>query len=85
MEQETKYELVKFNEDGLELEVTVSPKEETIWMTQGDIGKLFGKARNTITEHIKKIYDDNELDENLTCRKNRHVRYEGIIYIYIYI
>lgn len=26
MNQETKYQLVKFNEDGLELEVTVSPK-----------------------------------------------------------
>ena len=55
----------------------MSPKEETIWLTQEEIGKLFGKARNTITEHINKVYKNKELDENLTCRKNRQVRFEG--------
>ena len=49
--------------------MNVSPKEETIWLTQEEIGKLFDKARNTITEHINKVYKNKELDENLTCRK----------------
>ena len=75
--EENKYELAKFVDDELELEVNVSPKEETIWLTQEEIGKLFDKARNTITEHINKVYKNKELDENLTCRKNRQVRFEG--------
>ena len=77
MEQNNKYELVKFVDDELELEVNVSPEEETIWMTQDEIGVLFEKARNTITEHINKIYKNKELDESSTCRKNRQVRFEG--------
>ena len=73
-----KYEIVKFVDGELELEVNVSPKEETIWLTQEEIGYLFGKARNTITEHINIIYKNNELDEQLTCRKIRRVKYEGV-------
>ena len=75
---EEKYEIVKFVDGELELEVNVSPKEETIWLTQEEIGYLFGKARNTITEHINIIYKNNELDEHLTCRKIRRVKYEGV-------
>ena len=77
MLKEVKYDIVKFVDEELELEVNVSPDEETIWLTQEEIAQLFGKARNTITEHINIIYKSNELVEELTCRKNRRVRYEG--------
>ena len=33
MSEETKYELVKFIDNELELEVSVSPKEETVWLS----------------------------------------------------
>ena len=77
MLKEIKYDIVKFVDEELELEVNVSPDEETIWLTQEEIAQLFSKARNTITEHINIIYKSNELVEELTCRKNRRVRYEG--------
>ena len=67
-EEEKKYELVKFEDGELEVEVSVSPKEETIWMTQDQIAKLFGKAKSTINEHIKNILRY-ELDEKEVCRK----------------
>ena len=70
MEQNNKYELVKYVDGEFELEINVSPGEETIWMTQDEIGVLFEKARNTVTEHINKIYKNKELDESSTCRKN---------------
>ena len=53
MNEETKYELVKFIDNELELEVSVSPKEETVWMTQAEIAELFGKDRKTITNLYK--------------------------------
>ena len=53
MIEETKYELVKFIDNELELEVSVSPKEETVWMTQTEIAELFGKDRKTITNLYK--------------------------------
>lgn len=39
---------------------------DTIWMTQSQIGKLYWKANSTISEHIKKIYKDWELQEAKT-------------------
>ena len=68
MQEEVKYDLVKFVDEGLELEVSVSPKEETIWLTQEQIAKLFAKAKSTINEHIKNILK-NELEEKEVCRK----------------
>ena len=60
---EEKYELVKFVDNGFELEVNVSPSEETVWLTQDQIGKLFDTARSTIAYHISNIFRNNELDE----------------------
>lgn len=38
---------------------------------------LFGKARNTITEHIQNVYEEGELEQNPPSRKFRQVRTEG--------
>ena len=81
MNQETKYELVKFNEEGLELEVTVSPKEETIWLSQSEISVLFNKDRKTITRHIQNILKELELDVNQVCSKKEHTANDGKTYL----
>ena len=57
------YEIIKFENGNVELEVNVSPKEETVWLTQEQIALLFGKSRSTITEHINNIFDEGELEE----------------------
>ena len=72
-----KYEIVKFVDNGFELEVNVSPAEDTVWLTQDQMAELFQKARTTIVEHIKNIYSESELLESSTCRKSRQVRLEG--------
>ena len=41
-------------------------------MEQAQMAELFGKARSTITEHIRNIFEEGELDENLVCRNFRH-------------
>ena len=58
------YEIVKFNDGEIQLDVSVSPREETVWLTQDQIAVLFEKSRSTITEHINNIFSENELDEN---------------------
>lgn len=40
-------------------------KDETVWLTQGQMGELFGKARNTITGHINNIFKEKELIEKI--------------------
>ncbi len=38
---------------------------------------LFGKGRSTITDHIRNVFEENELEQNRTCRNFRQVRKEG--------
>ena len=56
-----KYEIVKFVDNGFELEVNVSPAEETVWLTQDQMADLFQKTKSTINEHIKNAYAEGEL------------------------
>ena len=56
-----KYELIKFTDDDLVLDVNVSPQEQTVWLTQDQIAVLYNKSRSTITEHINNIFDEGEL------------------------
>ena len=81
MSEENKYELVKFIDGVFELEVNVSPKEETIWLSQMEIAKLFGKDRKTITKHIQNILKDFELNEKQVCSKKEHTALDGKKYI----
>lgn len=62
------YELVKFVDNQFELDVRADIENETVWLTQKEISKLFGKAVSTINEHIKNILKD-ELDEREVMRK----------------
>ncbi|MBO8427430.1 MAG: virulence RhuM family protein [Firmicutes bacterium] len=57
------YEIIKFVDGDFELDVNVSPQQNTIWLTQDQIAKLFGKSRSTITEHINNIFSEGELFE----------------------
>lgn len=78
---EMKYEIVKFVDNELELEVSVSPNEETIWLTQNEISELFEKDRKTITRHIQNILKELELDEKHECSKKEHTVLDGKTYI----
>jgi len=62
-------------EGGLELPIHFA--QDNIWLTQAQIGTLFDKARTTVTDHIKQIYLDAELEEVATRRDFRQVRNEG--------
>ena len=63
--------LIYQNKEG-DIKIDVRLEEETVWLTQEQMGQLFGKSRTTITEHIKNIFAEGELLENVVCRKFRH-------------
>ncbi len=54
-------------------------QNETLWLTQKLIAELFEKGRSTITEHLKQIFADGELDKNVVCRNFRHTTQHGAI------
>jgi prophage maintenance system killer protein len=62
-----KNEIILFENSEIKLEVNI--KDETVWLTQDQMSKLFGKSKSTINEHIKNIYKSEELVENETLTK----------------
>lgn len=52
-------------------------KDDSVWLTQGQMAELFNTSRTNIIEHISNIYSDEELDKNSTCQDFRQVRKEG--------
>ncbi len=55
----------------------VDADNETIWATQEQIAQLFDVTIPNINMHLKRIYAENELEENRTIKKNLIVRTEG--------
>lgn len=62
-------------EETVKLEVRL--EDETVWLTQAQIVELFQSSKANISEHIKNIYEQGELEEGSTVRDFRTVRIEG--------
>jgi prophage maintenance system killer protein len=67
----------KSDDETVEFQVLLDSDEDTVWASEQQIMDLFGKARRTIGEHIKKIYEEQELDMHATWREFRQVQKEG--------
>jgi len=59
------------------IKIDVRLEEETVWLTQGQMGLLFGKDNRTISEHIGNIFKEAELDENSVVRNFRITAADG--------
>ena len=70
---------VLFETENGKVNIDVYFQDETLWLTQKRIAELFEKGRSTITEHLKKIFEDGELDEKVVCRDFRHTTQHGAI------
>ena len=63
-------EIIRFNNGNLELDVTVTPDKDTVWLTVDQLCTLFNKNKSTISRHIKNIFNEGELDEISSVAKN---------------
>ncbi len=70
---------VIFETENGKVNIDVYFHNETLWLTQKRIADLFEKGRSTITEHLKKIFEDGELQEEVVCRNFRHTTAHGAI------
>ncbi len=61
--------------DDVKIEVILN--DDTVWLSQSQIVQLFQSSKANISEHIKSIYQQNELDRDSTVRNFRTVRVEG--------
>ena len=69
-------EIILYQPDN-EVKLEVRLEDETVWLTQTQIVELFQSSKANISEHIRNIYEQNELEEHATVRNFRTVRQEG--------
>ena len=65
------------DEGEVSMDVIIDHERETMWATQKTMADVFGVAKSTISEHLKHIFEEGELDKNATVRKIRTVQNEG--------
>lgn len=64
------------NQDG-NIKIDVRLEDETVWLSQAKLCELFQKSKATISEHIKNVFEEGELEQAATVRNFRTVRLEG--------
>ncbi|TAG30065.1 MAG: cell filamentation protein Fic [Sphingobacteriia bacterium] len=68
--------LIYENKEG-NIAIDVRLQEETVWLTQAQLCELFQKSKATISEHIKNVFEEGELDEKVVVRKFRTTTQHG--------
>ena len=69
--------IIVYVDDNGKPQVDVRFQDETVWLTQAQLADLYKSSKANVSEHIKNIFDEGELDPAATVRKFRTVRTEG--------
>lgn len=59
------------------VEVTILLENETLWATQRQIADIFDTTPQNITQHLKRVFKDGEIEESSTCKEYLQVQTEG--------
>lgn len=69
--------IVIYQTDDGDTKIDVRFVDETVWLTQAQLCELYQTSKSNVSEHIKNIFEEGELEENSTVRKFRTVQNEG--------
>ena len=69
--------IFKTEDDSVSIDVRFDPGEETVWLTQGQMCDLYQTSKSNISEHIKHIFDEGELEEQAVVRNFRTTAADG--------
>lgn len=70
-------EIVIYQTDDGDAKIDVRFVDETVWLTQAQLCELYQTSKSNVSEHIKNIFEEGELEEDSTVRKFRTVQNEG--------
>ncbi len=71
MSENKKGEIVIYQTDDGQTKIDVRFEDETVWLTQAQLVDLYQSSKANISEHIKHIFEEGELDEGATVRNFR--------------
>jgi hypothetical protein len=73
-------EIIIYQTDDGETKIDVKMEDETVWLTQAQIVELYQTSKSNVSEHIKHIFEDGELEEKSVVRKLRTTATDGKAY-----
>ena len=71
--------IILYKDDMGKLSVNVRFADEDVWLTQAQLVEIYQSSKSNISEHIKHIFEDKELDETVVVRKFRTTTQHGAI------
>ena len=76
MHQDNDKILIYTSDDG-QVKIEVRLEDENVWLTQNAMAELFDTTKQNISLHIKNIFEEKELDENLVVKENLTTASDG--------
>ena len=73
-------EFILYTTDDGNSKVECRFENETLWLSQALMGELFGRSKKTISEHLKNLFDEEELEPNSVVRNFRTTASDGKSY-----
>jgi len=73
-------EIILYSSKEGDVKVEVMVYNETVWLTQKQIGELFDVDRSVITKHLKNIFNEGELEQDSVSAKYAHTAEDGKVY-----
>lgn len=72
-------EIIIYQTKDAQTEITVQFDGDTVWLNQEQLAQLFERDRTVITKHLKNIFKERELEENVVCANFAHTTQHGAI------
>lgn len=69
--------LIFYNDDSENIHIEALFEDESIWLTQAQIVDLYQTSKSNVSEHIKHIFEDGELNEDSVVRNIRITASDG--------
>lgn len=66
-----------------ETKIDVRLEDETLWLTQAQMCELYQTSKSNVSEHIKHIFEEGELDEESVVRKFRTTEHNNQENVYL--
>src|SRR5574344_2503079 len=75
--EEDKGEIFVYQNDDGSLKLDVKLQDETVWLSQSQLVQLYASSKANVSEHIKNIFDEGELDKDSVVRNFRTTAADG--------
>lgn len=80
LNDENKGDIVIYQSESGETKIDVRFQDETVWLTQAQLCELYQSSKANVSEHIKNIFEESELEQSAVVRKIRTTAADGKTY-----